>query len=162
MSDKITVNVKGIPEALERLKKYQAIKREACSRVLKETGFKIEADAKKDCPVKYGRARASLTTNWSGSGIGRQTPKSPIKNPANPTQPDDGIGQPQGPKGLVVVVGSNVHYVPYLEFGSFRALKVGGYRGRSGKLFLTKAYLKHEGEALRRIKKVFKDPHDIK
>ena len=149
MADRITVKVEGVEGLLKNLKKYQLIKREACQIALKEQGFKVERDAKKNCPVQTGRLRASISTNWSKSGM-------PEGRKGGQAKGGDGVGQPPGERGLVVVVGTNVFYGPSVEFGSFTSLKVGGYRGRAGKLYLTKAYLAHEGETLNRIKKIFK------
>ena len=71
-------------------------------------------------------------------------------------EPMDGIGRPVGPEGLLVVVGTNVKYGPFVEFGTYRPLKWGGYRGRAGRLYLSKAYHKNEPELALRIAKIFK------
>jgi len=68
----------------------------------------------------------------------------------------DGVGRPTGSEGLVVVTGTNVKYAPYVEFGTARALKSGGYRLISSKLYLSKAYHKNHAELVLRIKKIFK------
>lgn len=54
-------------------------------RKLKQLGFKIEAEAKKKCPVDTGRLRASITTTVEGGKV---------------------------------IVGSNVKYAPYVEWGT--------------------------------------------
>lgn len=157
MADNVSVKITGIPEAIEKLKKYQIIKRGAIEAVLKETGAKIEGDAKKGpVPVDTGRLRASITHNWSGSNMSRATIKNPSNNPKNPSQPDDAIGAPQGPKGLVVVVGSNVAYAKRWEYGFKGKDKLGRKYNQEGRFYLSKAYYKNEGEALSRIKKVMK------
>lgn len=103
MADGINIKVTGVKETLGNLKKYQVIKTEAVKIALKETGFKVQGDAKKNCPVDTGRLRASLSTNWSGSPLseGRVGTKA---------QAEDGVGRPLGPPGLVVVTGTNVNY----------------------------------------------------
>lgn len=67
------------------------------------------------CRVDTGRLRASITTNWTGSGMSRAKIKTPKKN----TKPEDGIGQPGGnKKKFVVVVGTNVEYGVFQEYGA--------------------------------------------
>lgn len=163
MANSIDFKVEGVEKAIANLKKFALVKREACKTVLKEEGFKIEADAKAACPVKTGRLRASLSTNWSGSGKNRGRTGS--KAEAN-----DGVGQPGGPDGLVVVVGTNVTYGPSVEFGHVAASKQGegGNAGIGigigtvvqGRPYLTPAYLSHEGEIEKRLAAVLKE--DVK
>jgi HK97 gp10 family phage protein len=65
--------------------------------------------------VDTGRLRASISTNWSSSGLQRGLVGAKAK-------PEDGVGQP-GPKFSVpfrVVIGSNVAYAAYVEFGTKR------------------------------------------
>ena len=147
MSDKITVKVKGIDEALKNLKWYQVVKREACGIALKRGAFDIERAAKEKCPVDYGRLRASITTNWAGSSMRRAKIKSPCRRQENPTKSEDGVGQPDGPKELVFVVGSNVTYAPYQEFGT---------KHMPPRHYLYPAYFMYEGEIVKDIGKVFK------
>jgi len=91
--------------------------------------FAIEGDAKRvqtDFPyVDTGRSRASISTNWTDSGLGRAevgTFSTRRKDGGRQEyQLDkDGIGNPGlGKNGeFVVVVGSNVEYFPYLELGT--------------------------------------------
>ncbi len=67
--------------------------------------------------VDTGRLRASISTNWTKSGIGRGKVDSQA-------QPEEGVGDPGGSKRMggqfKVVVGSNVRYAPWLEFGTRR------------------------------------------
>jgi len=159
----INVKCEGIEKTIANLKKFAVVKREACKTILKEEGFKIETDAKAMCPVKTGRLRASISTNWAGSGKNRGRTGS--KAEAN-----DGVGQPGGPDGLVVVVGTNVEYGPSVEFGHVAASKQGegGFMGIGigvgtvvgGRPFLTPAYLSHEGELEKRLAAVVKE--DVK
>jgi len=149
MTDGINIKVKGVQETVANLKEYQVIKTGAVKIALKEVGFKIQGDAKKNCPVDTGRLRASLSTNWSGSPLSHGRTGSKATG-------DDGVSRPIGPPGLVVVVGTNVKYAPYVEFGSIRALKWGGYRSATSKLYLSKAYHKNQPELATRIGKIFK------
>ena len=149
MADKVTVRIEGIEKTISNLKSWQVIKTEATKTALKETGFKTEGDAKRNCPVDTGRLRASLSTNWAGSPLsyGRTSAKAKM---------NDGVGRPMGKPGLVVAVGTNVEYAPYVHFGTARVLKWGGYRLMAGRAFLAMAYHKNEPELERRIKKIFK------
>lgn len=62
--------------------------------------------------VDTGRLRASISTNWSGSILwrGKTGPQA---------EQTDGIGRPtKKQEKFTVVVGSNVAYAPFLEFGT--------------------------------------------
>ena len=94
----------------------------AVRKTLKEFGFKVANDAKIMCPVDTGRLRASCTVNWSKSGHTRATIKNPSTKARNPSKANDGVGQPAGPRGFQVAVGTNVVYaesvhnrMPYLQ-----------------------------------------------
>jgi len=153
----VNVKVEGIEKTLASLKKWQIIKRQACEDTLKKIGFEVERDAKIFCPVKTGRLRSSLSTNWSGSGKSRG-------RTGGKAQADDGVGEPQGPQGLVVVVGTNVKYAIHVEYGhvagskqgadSFAGMGLGVGTIVEGKFYLTKAYLQHEGEVGAEIGKI--------
>ena len=149
MADGIDIKVTGVKETLANLKKYQVIKSGAVKIALKEVGFKIEGDAKRDCPVDTGRLKASLSTNWSGSPLAHGSTGQKATG-------DDGVGRPIGPPGLIVVVGTNVKYAAAVEFGGIRALKWGGYRLATSKLYLSKAYHKNQPELAMRLGKIFK------
>jgi HK97 gp10 family phage protein len=66
--------------------------------------------------VDTGRLRASISVNWVGSGgSGVDEDGNSLETPA------DGVNQPGSSGGRFrVVVGSNVEYAPYLEFGTRR------------------------------------------
>ena len=153
----VNVKVEGVEKAIASLKKYQLIKRQAVEDTLKKIGFKVEADAKIRCPVKTGRLKASLSTNWSGSGRARG-------KVGGKAGGDDGVGEPGGEKGLIVVVGSNVKYAAPVEYGHVARSKQ-GEESESGlaigvgtivgpKAYLTPAYLMHEGEVVTEIGKI--------
>lgn len=68
--------------------------------------------------VDTGRLKASVSTNWTDSGM----TKGKVDKQAGP---EDGIGSPGGkknrffmPSKFKVVVGTNVEYAPPLEFGA--------------------------------------------
>lgn len=61
--------------------------------------------------VDTGRLRASITHNWTGSGMGRAQIQTPVAGSKN----EDGIGQPT--EELTGVVGTNVEYAKALELG---------------------------------------------
>jgi len=157
----VSVKVEGIEKTLASLKKWQIIKRQACEDTLKKIGFKVEAEVKRNTGFQTQSARAvnSFSTNWSGSGM-RKAPAS------GPAKSEDMVGEPAGPKGLVVVVGSNVKYIHMLEFGTWGdAPKPGpsesvekrhesNERPQGGFQMLTTAYLRHEGEVGTEIGKI--------
>jgi len=147
MADSIDIKVTGVKETLANLKEYQVIKTGAVKIALKEVGFKIEADAKRNAASKFikgyatGRTMASISTNWSGSPLaeGRTGTKA---------QSGDGVKRPVGPPGLIVVVGTDVKKYPlYLEFGTSKMEAVP---------FLHPAHQKNIPELIMRIGKIFK------
>lgn len=161
------VKIEGVEKLLSNLKKWQGIKRQAVADVNKVIGLKIERDAKSGCPVWTGRLRASMSTNWSGSGMDRG------KVGGN-AGANDGVGQPEGAPGMVTVVGSNVSYAHMQEYGSWGdGPKPTGERlpmpkrdhepmerPDGGFQMLTKAYVAHENEYVKRIEEVVgKDEH---
>jgi hypothetical protein len=151
---KVTVKVEGVAKTLASLKKWQIIKRQACEDTLKAGGFKIERQAKCICPVKTGRLRSSISTNWSGSGQQRGKVDSKAKA-------DDGIGQPGGPRGLVVVVGTNVKYGRRVEHGFIGQDKLGRDYHQEGQPYLTPAYLSYEGEIEKDLAKIMKKDEKV-
>jgi hypothetical protein len=76
--------------------------------------------------VDYGRLRASISFNWSGSGIGRANVgtysdnwKTKVKTRQKSS--GDGMGEPPRGKDMVrVVVGTNIEYGLWLELGTSR------------------------------------------
>lgn len=68
--------------------------------------------------IDYGRLRASVSYNYTNSGMIRAIIKKPAKN----SQTDDSMGQPTSsdPDTQILVVGTNVKYGRYLEFGTSR------------------------------------------
>jgi len=127
--------VKGIPEVVANLKKYQIIKTQAIKDRLKKQAFKIELAAKEGCPVDTGRLRASISTNWADS------PMSEGKT-GKKAKPGDGIKKPEGPKDLVYVVGTNVKYGYWQEHGT---------KKMAAQPYLFPAYFMHEGETIKAI-----------
>ena len=137
MAEKI---VYGIPEVIANLKKYQLIKTQAIKDRLKKQAFKIETAAKEVCAVDTGRLRASISTNWAGSSM------SEGKTGAQ-ANPGDGVKKPEGPKELVLVVGTNVKYGPHVEHGTSRM---------PARPYLYPAYFMHEGETILALAKIMK------
>jgi HK97 gp10 family phage protein len=108
-----TVNYKGISVKLvwygdEREKEITI----ATGKGMIKCGLAIERDAKRMCPVDTGRLRASISTNWSTSGMvyGK------VENKAFGA---DGVSMPVN-EGFSVKVGTRVEYAEYLEHGTFR------------------------------------------
>jgi len=66
------------------------------------------------CPFDTGRLRGSMSVNWTGSGLDRGEVQQPAKT-------EDGVGQPKKEWGIFVgVMGTNVEYAPFLEFGTVK------------------------------------------
>ena len=68
----------------------------------KRLGLQIERKAKENCAVDTGRLRASISTAWTG----------------HTTTDSDKVQAPATEK--TVVVGTNVRYATYVEFGTKR------------------------------------------
>lgn len=62
--------------------------------------------------VDTGRLQSSISTNWTGSGMARGVVGSKASS-------EDGVGVPNS-DGFHVLVGTNVEYAPFLEFGTRR------------------------------------------
>lgn len=119
----LTISIKGMPECLAKLVSMPEEVRRVFRNQVIQSGMIVEADAKHNCPVDTGRLRASITTNWTGSGLGRAVVTAPVKN----TEPDDSVGEPSSddPVLTTVVVGSNVSYAPEVEYLTERHHKTG-------------------------------------
>lgn len=171
---KIDIKVEGVEKLIANLKKWQVVKRQAVEDIGKETGYKIEKAAKDKTavPILTGRLRASLSTNWAGSNM----PRGKVDTAAGD---NDGVGQPEGPKGLVTVVGSNVAYAHMQEFGTWgdAPKPVGpmigmpdrreeeaklGPRPEGGYQFLTRAFVTNRDEYVRRIEEALKKDEHLK
>ncbi|MBA7558320.1 hypothetical protein ES705_51119 [subsurface metagenome] len=94
--------------------------------------------------VDTGRLRASISSNWTGSGMA----KGKVKSPA---EADDGVGQPT--KELTGVVGSNVVYARRLELGFVGADSLGRIYNQLPRPYLRPALHKNE----KKIAKLLKD-----
>ena len=112
---------------------------------MKRGGFMIEADAKRNCPVDTGRLRASITTNWTSSGMARGR----ISSPSRKTKANDAVGQPGSGETFSVVVGSNVEYAKHVEFGFQKGKRP---RGVGQMPWLYPAYQKNYNKILSMIK----------
>ena len=73
-----------------------------------ELGLMIEAQAKSLAPIDTGRLAGSITTQSRSEGTTPQPPATTIDTVNKPTE------------GNVAVVGTNVEYAPYVEFGTIR------------------------------------------
>jgi len=115
-------------------------------REYRKRGGKIhKASAPGEPPaVDTGRLRASISSNWTGSGMARGK----VEPPA---EADDGVGQPT--KELTGVVGSNVEYARRLELGFVGADSLGRIYNQLPRPYLRPALHKNE----KKIAKLFKD-----
>ena len=140
--------VTGIPEAIANLKKYQVIKTQAVKDRLKKQAFKVELQAKCVVPFRYGRLKASITTNWSGSSMDRAKITNPCRAKENRSISEDAIGRPDGPSELVYAVGTNVKYGPPVEHGTSKM---------PARPYLFPAYFSYEGETIMALAKIMQE-----
>lgn len=86
----------------------------------KAYGFRIQKDAKIMCPVDTGRCRASISVNWSNSGmeygeVGGDVKPSKRTGKFIALKAEDGVDDPSYLEGFNVAVGTNVEYAQDLE-----------------------------------------------
>ena len=107
----LEVNFRNFQNTQNKLK--NAMNPEQIKSTLIRTGFKIEAGAKRDCPVLTARLRSSLSTNWDGSGMSRANVSAPAKS-------GDGISEPRKAGNVVAIVrvGTNVEYAIWVHEGT--------------------------------------------
>lgn len=110
-----TVQFRGTEVVVKNCRRVSAKVAMAVQVASKRAGYKIANEAKGMCPVDTGRLRASLTVNWTGSGMARPPVKQGSEDPKNPSQLDDTVGKPEGMPGFHVAVGTNVEYSEDVE-----------------------------------------------
>lgn len=137
----ITVEISGVKETQRFFGSMVDV--DDIRQVLIEGGFEIEGSAKDLCPVDTGRLRASISTNWDGSGMFHGRVRSPAKA-------SDGVNMPHKTSGdiAVVRVGTNVEYAPFVEYGT---------RRMSPRMFLTQAFYHHIDSILNRVQQIIKE-----
>ena len=123
MANEITIKVNGIPEALASLKRYQKRKKEQIKIELRIGAFKVEALAKDVVAVLTGRLKSSVTTDDSDIEV------------------------------LIMRVGTNVFYGPYVEFGT---------KHMEARPYLFPAFFTYENEIVKAIGRVLRKDIGIK
>lgn len=121
MADYVTVKLRGgavtakaIDDAGDRID-------EGVVRALLRVAFKIMNAAKVMCPVQTGRLRASISINWTDSGMAfakTETQGINMKKAAqmgNRPGVNDGASAPTRTDGFFIVVGTNVNYAKDVE-----------------------------------------------
>ena len=105
MGIKVTVGQKYVSYRPQREKELV----DKIQKGLIQLGYEVEREAKINATsfVDTGRLRSSISTNWTGSGMGKGKVQSPAKT-------DDGVSQPMG-KDFAVQVGTNVEYAAPVE-----------------------------------------------
>ena len=110
--------------------------------IVKQGCYDIEADAKRNATkyVKTGRERASISTNWSDSGMAHGF----IKDPKKDTEATDGVKEPKSIPGIFTgVVGTNVEYAKRLELGFVGEDSLGRTINQKPRPHIIPAYEKH-------------------
>jgi HK97 gp10 family phage protein len=142
MSDGVRLELRGYDQLIAKFKALTEKKQRRLTQALKYGALDILREAKTLCPVKTGRLRGSISYNWVGSGllVGSVDAKA---------WPQDGIGEPPGDPGLVFIIGTNVFYAPYVEFGHMAGTMLQHFV--SGTPFLSSAYRMHIGDVQDRL-----------
>ena len=163
MGVNVRVELKGLPDVIRKLASWRDKKANACARAIEQTAQDIVRDAKILCPVKTGRLRGSLIykTSWGkGATMGVKT------------EAGDELRAPEiEPGTLTAVIGTNVFYAPFVEFGHSTAAHGGrfafahgpGFGGRwvEGRFYLSCAYYAHETDVQRRIAAALGQPEAL-
>lgn len=105
----------------------------AMRNAIAETSLFAVARAKFYCPVDTGRLRASITMNYSGSGQVAVAAFVPSKKKGVKDQPErvTTLKEPESlPNTIIAIVGTNVEYAPYLEYGTKRGVQAVGFLGQ--------------------------------
>uniref|UniRef100_A0A6H1ZRR4 Tail protein n=1 Tax=viral metagenome TaxID=1070528 RepID=A0A6H1ZRR4_9ZZZZ len=116
-------------------------------KIISKACFMVERDAKilQTPHVDTGRLRASISSNWTGSGLSRGKVTTPAK-------PEDGIEQPT--KKLTGVVGSNVSYARRIELGFVGVDSLGRKYNQQPYPYLRPALHKNEKKILELFKNI--------
>jgi len=140
----VEIKIKGTDKVKLNLKRWVEEKSGEAKKVLKEIGYRILTDAKLTAREKgvyeTGLLIGSLSVNWTGGPQrGKVTP---------PAKSEHGIGRPDSkPDKFEVVVGTNVFYAPFQEFGT---------RKMAGRPYLFPSFFSHEGDVEKKIKEVIR------
>ena len=118
--------------------------------IVKSGCYDIENDAKRNATayVKTGRERASISVNWSGSGLRYGKIRKPVKG----TKSSDGVLEPKAGIGeFVGAVGTNVEYARRLELGFVGTDKAGRTVNQKPRPHLIPAYERNRLKILARF-----------
>ena len=109
----VKVTVEGADMVIANATALVGKARLALENAMKKAGFTVQREAKQLCPVKTGRLRSSISTNWTGSGLSRANIEQG-GDANNPQKPSDGVGEASA-KGFEVLTGTNVEYAEAVE-----------------------------------------------
>ena len=104
-----TVELRGTQAIVNNIRRLNKEIQEEFRKVVLQTAYVVEGDAKQMCPVDTGRLRGSLSVNWSNSGLTKGKTQSPATSEDGVAQPGFGTGQ------FLAAVGTNVEYAEYVE-----------------------------------------------
>lgn len=123
MANKIPIKINGLPEALSKFRKYQTRKKKQIKDELMIGAFKVEGGAKDVVAVDTARLKNSITVDASDIAM------------------------------LVVRVGTDVKYAPFVEFGT----KFMGARP-----YLYPAFFSQENEIVKAIGRILRKDIGLK
>lgn len=138
MADGVDVKMTGIETLRENVSRIIKTTPTATMKGVKRIAFKIETQAKLNITalgaVDTGRLRASISTNWTGSGISRGKVDSKAKA-------EDGVGPPQTKKDVFsATTGTNVEYGRRIEHGFVGPDKLGRQYNQAPRQYLYPAF----------------------
>jgi phage gpG-like protein len=159
----INVKIEGLDALFSNLQEWGKRKQAKMQQALKWVAADIERDAKSMCPWQTGRLRASISYNWTDSGKGFGS----VDGKADTA---DGVGQPTDVPagGFAVVVGTNVEYAPFVEFGhtihaekqSVTSSYVATYV--AGRPYLSPAFFSHMNDVYPRLQAALNEDEGLK
>jgi hypothetical protein len=145
VANNVTCTLSGSEAVITGLHNAAINVRVAARKAVLATAFLIMNDAKMMCPVLTGRLRASLSVNWTDSGMARGKTSGGLNYKAMgktgnyPTE-EDGVGGPEMEgytSGFFAVVGTNVVYAESVE--------------NMATPYLTPAWMMHYGQLMKKI-----------
>ena len=147
MANNVTCTLSGSEAVITGLHNAAINVRVAARKAVLATAFLIMNDSKQLVPVQTGRLRASLSVNWTDSGLARGKTSGGINaklsaSLGNEPSEEDGVGGPEmegytSSMGFFAVVGTTVVYAESVE--------------NMATPYLTPAWMMHYGQLMKKI-----------